>query len=387
MASNGSRSIWALRDVSFELKRGESVALVGPNGAGKTTVLKLLARITRPTSGRIELGGSLSALIELGAGFHPDLTGRENIYLNGTILGLRRAEVEKRFEEIVSFAELERFIDTPVKRYSSGMVVRLGFAVASCIQPEILLVDEVLAVGDASFRRKCVTRIRDLLDQGTSLVFVSHNLWLVQSVCRKALYLDEGKIQHYGETQEVLEVYDRTLNERRALQADQLIPHNAETSGQVEITSIDVKRVNGTEDGSTRNDEPVEVRVNYIVHHDFGPANVVVRIIRNDGLTCCMMRTRVDGVPIILNRGAGVVSLLIDELQLYGGSYYIQAIIRDGDDTTGVNSKTSDTFHVKGSALSHQDMNGVFEPHRKWSHSVAPSIGIPEQSVEQNSSH
>ncbi|HIE57822.1 MAG TPA: ABC transporter ATP-binding protein, partial [Anaerolineales bacterium] len=164
--------LWALKDVSFDLQRGESLALIGPNGAGKTTILKLLAGITTPTSGNIQINGKLSALIELGAGFHPDLSGRENIFLNGAILGLTRAEVQRKFDEIVAFSELEQFIDTPVKRYSSGMAVRLGFAVAASIDPDILLVDEVLAVGDAAFRQKCMERIRSMLNQGTSIIFV-----------------------------------------------------------------------------------------------------------------------------------------------------------------------------------------------------------------------
>ncbi len=196
--------LWALKDVSFELEKGQSMALVGSNGAGKTTTLKLLANITKPTAGRIETNGKLSALIELGAGFHPDLTGRENIYLNGTILGLKRHEINKRFDEIVDFSELSRFIDTPVKRYSSGMTVRLGFAIASCIEPEILLVDEVLAVGDAAFRQKSLKRIQSLIHEGTSILFVSHNLYMVQAVCQKALYLKKGQVQLWDETKKVI---------------------------------------------------------------------------------------------------------------------------------------------------------------------------------------
>lgn len=378
---NSAQSIWALRDVSFELNEGESLALVGPNGAGKTTVLKLLAKITRPTTGRIELRGSLSALIELGAGFHPELTGRENIFLNGTILGMGRPELRRRFDEIVEFAELARFIDTPVKRYSSGMVVRLGFAVASCIRPEILLVDEVLAVGDASFRRKCVTRIRDLLDQGTSLVFVSHNLWLVQAICRKAVYLDGGKIMCLGATQEVLDAYDRALSERRDHQLEQPESGTDVAGAGVEITGIDIARPGASADGDLRNDEPVEIRIRYLTEQNFGPANIVVRIIRNDGITCCMMRTRLDGAQISLSRGAGIVSLLIDELQLYGGSYYVQAIIRDADDSIGVTSSTSEGFYVKGNVLSHQEMNGVFEPRRQWHHSHESKLIEPKQAA------
>ncbi|MFV2045705.1 MAG: polysaccharide ABC transporter ATP-binding protein, partial [Anaerolineales bacterium] len=351
------------------MNRGESLALVGPNGAGKTTVLKLLAQITQPTSGQIELRGSFSALIELGAGFHPELTGRENIHLNGTILGLSRTELRSRFDEIVSFAELERFIDTPVKRYSSGMTVRLGFAVASCIRPEILLVDEVLAVGDASFRRKCVARIRELIDQGTSLVFVSHNLWLVQAICKNAVYLDKGKIISRGDTQDVLGAYDRSLNENRELRLEELSHDKHDENEQLEVTSIDIARMGDSAIGDLQNDEPVEIRIGYIAYKDFGPANIVVRIVRNDGLVCCMMRTKGDDAQINLSRGEGTISLFIDELQLYGGSYYAQAIIRDFDDSIVVSSKTSNSFYVSGSMLSHQELNGIFEPRRHWAHS------------------
>ncbi|MEZ4618584.1 MAG: ABC transporter ATP-binding protein [Caldilineaceae bacterium] len=213
--SAAAQTFWALQDVSFALQPGESLALVGANGAGKTTILKLLARITKPTAGTIQRNGTLSALIELGAGFHPDLTGRENVFLNGTILGIDRRTLSRRFDEIVAFSELDHFIDTPVKRYSSGMVIRLGFAVASCIEPEILLVDEVLAVGDAAFQQKCLKRIRTLIDNGTSIVFVSHNFYLVQAVCNQALYLQRGQVKELGATKEVI-AYEQDLHRERA---------------------------------------------------------------------------------------------------------------------------------------------------------------------------
>lgn len=238
-----SSILWALRDVSFTLSQGESLALVGANGAGKTTLLKLLSNITTPTSGTIYKRGKLSALIELGAGFHPDLTGRENIFLNGTILGLKRSEIQRRFDEIVAFSELERFIDTPIKRYSSGMVVRLGFSVASCIQPDILLVDEVLAVGDISFQQKCLHRIHELLRQGTSIIFVSHNLYLVKAVCNSALYLEKGVIKAQGSTAEVLKVYEQTLHEKKAQEFE--ISREAETpesDSAIDILAIKVTK-------------------------------------------------------------------------------------------------------------------------------------------------
>lgn len=183
---------WALRDVSFTVAPGETVGIIGPNGAGKSTILKLIARIIKPSSGRIAVRGRVGALLELGAGFHPDLTGRENIYLNGSIMGLSRAEIRRRLDDIISFAELERFIDVPVKHYSSGMLVRLGFSVAVHTYPEILLIDEVLAVGDAAFQRKCIERIISIKKSGSTILFVSHDMEAIQMLCDRALWLNNG---------------------------------------------------------------------------------------------------------------------------------------------------------------------------------------------------
>ncbi|RLG42989.1 MAG: ABC transporter ATP-binding protein, partial [Thermoproteota archaeon] len=206
--ADDSKYIWALKDVSFEVEEGEALGIIGPNGAGKTTILKLLSGITKPTRGRIWLKGRVSSLIELGAGFHQDLTGRENIYLNGTILGLKRKEIDEKFRSIVEFSELEKFIDTPIKRYSSGMYVRLGFAVAVHVDPEILLVDEVLAVGDMAFQRKCLNRMREMLrKESTTVVFVSHNLSAVQGLCDRVIWLDKGSIVEEGEPKRVISKY------------------------------------------------------------------------------------------------------------------------------------------------------------------------------------
>ena len=375
--------LWALKNVSFEMEQGQSLALIGSNGAGKTTTLKLLANITKPTSGNININGKLSALIELGSGFHPDLTGRENIFLNGTILGLTRKDVERRFDAIVAFSELERFIDTPVKRYSSGMTVRLGFAVAANIEPDILLVDEVLAVGDASFRQKCMNRIHELLDNGTSIIFVSHNLWLVQAVCTSALYLVKGQVKHRGETAEVIDMYDRDINEDRARKLELSEPEQAALDADLEITDIEVLNAEGVAGADLKNDQSAEVRIHYLARQNLGQANFVVRILRSDGLTCCMMRTSLDNIPITLNSGMGVVSIVLDPLQLYGGTYYVQAIIRDATDSLPLTSKSSDWFYVKGSVLTHQEMNGVFEPRRRWNHSLEAAQFVSNNGKEE----
>ena len=200
--------LWALRDVSFEVQPGEVVGLIGRNGVGKSTLLKLLARITEPTQGEADLYGRTAALLEVGTGFHGELTGRENIYLSGAILGLRRAEVQRRFDEIVAFAELERFLDMPVKRYSSGMYVRLGFAVAAHLDPEILLVDEVLAVGDLAFQRKCLGRMGDVAQSGRTVLFVSHQMTSIRRLCTRTLWLDGGRVRAVGPTGEVVARYE-----------------------------------------------------------------------------------------------------------------------------------------------------------------------------------
>jgi lipopolysaccharide transport system ATP-binding protein len=202
--------IWAVRDVSFELHKGEALGLVGRNGAGKSTLLKLLSRITLPTRGRLELRGRIATMLEVGTGFHPELTGRENIYLNGAILGMRRAEIARKYDEIVEFSGIERFLETPVKRYSSGMFVRLGFAVAAHLDPDVLLVDEVLAVGDTEFQRKCLGKMRDAASKGRTVVFVSHNLAAVQRLCTRALLIDDGQVQIDGTPDQVVESYMAT---------------------------------------------------------------------------------------------------------------------------------------------------------------------------------
>ncbi len=200
-------AFWALRDVSFEVKPGEVVGVIGRNGAGKSTLLKILCRITLPTEGEAVIGGRVGSLLEVGTGFHPELTGRENIYMNGTILGMKKAEIDRKFDEIVAFSEIEQFLDTPVKRYSSGMHVRLAFAVAAHLEPEILLVDEVLAVGDVAFQKKCIGKMGEVAQAGRTVLFVSHNMTAVQSLCDRALWLQGGRLMQDGDSQEVVQAY------------------------------------------------------------------------------------------------------------------------------------------------------------------------------------
>lgn len=212
-------TFWALKNVSFEIEAGDRVGIVGSNGAGKSTLLKILSRITEPTSGEIRINGRLASLLEVGTGFHPELTGRENIFLNGAILGMRKAEILKQFDEIVNFAGIEKFLDTPVKRYSSGMYVRLGFAIAAHLEPEILIVDEVLAVGDAEFQKKCLGKMKDVSNSGRTILFVSHNLTAVQGLCNKGAFLKNGKLVEYGEVGHVIHEYMQNVSKFQTLQS------------------------------------------------------------------------------------------------------------------------------------------------------------------------
>ena len=200
---------WALKDVSFEIKRGDSVGVIGRNGAGKSTLLKVLSRITEPTRGKAILNGRIGSLLEVGTGFHPDLTGRENVYLNGTILGMSRSEIQRQFDAIVSFSGTEKFLDTPVKRYSSGMYVRLAFAIAAHLNPEILIVDEVLAVGDADFQKKCLGKMQDVSKEGRTVLFVSHAINSVLQLCNRCIYMKDGQVRADGKAEEVAQTYIR----------------------------------------------------------------------------------------------------------------------------------------------------------------------------------
>ena len=255
-------TIWALKDVSCEIKRGEVVGVIGRNGAGKTTLLKILSRITEPTSGRAEIHGRMGSLLEVGTGFHPELTGRENIYLNGAILGMRRAEIDHQFDEIVAFSEVEKFIDTPVKHYSSGMYVRLAFAVAAHLEPEILLVDEVLAVGDAAFQKKCLGKMGDVAQQGRTVLFVSHNMQAVQALCGSALQLELGRVVASGDSKSVVAQYLTSTSQvgSEATWSERLAPGNKE----IRLTAVRVCAGHGTTNGVYSSKEDILVEVEFV---------------------------------------------------------------------------------------------------------------------------
>ena len=222
---------WALRDLNFEIQPGDRVGIIGRNGAGKSTLLKILCRITEPTTGRIEIDGRVASLLEVGTGFHPELTGRENTFLNGAILGMSRVDIKRKFDEIVAFAEIERFLDTPVKRYSSGMYVRLAFAVAAHLEPEILIVDEVLAVGDAQFQKKCLGKMEEAGKEGRTVLFVSHNMAMISNLCQRGMVLNEGMLEFYGPVSDAVMKYYQATNQRNAANAREFKSDTAELLG------------------------------------------------------------------------------------------------------------------------------------------------------------
>lgn len=258
-AGTAFEEFWALRDASFEVNPGDRVGIIGNNGAGKSTVLKILSRITEPTEGRVRLRGRVASLLEVGTGFHPELSGRENIFLNGAVLGMTKAEIRRKFDEIVDFAEVERFLDTPVKRYSSGMYVRLAFAVAAHLEPEILVVDEVLAVGDAAFQRKCLGKMEDVASQeGRTVLFVSHNMAAIQTLCRRAIWLNAGKVERDGESEPVINAYGKHLQN-----ANGFTGTLKSLDGKMEIEQIRLLDGNGRNTSIFSPGSPITVELRY----------------------------------------------------------------------------------------------------------------------------
>lgn len=367
--SNNENSIlWALDDVSFEVAPGEALGFIGPNGAGKTTILKLLSKITQPTTGHITVNGRLSALIELGAGFHPELTGRENIYLNAAILGLPLREVDRLFDRIVAFSGLERFIDTPVKRYSSGMYVRLGFSVAAHVEPDVLLVDEVLAVGDAQFRQRCARRIEELRRRGTTIVFISHNLPLVRSICDGAIFLDRGRVQAQGEVVEVINAYESHQRQMETgfFAANVLDGPEPAGSPAVEITQVEIRSLDGKRADELCHTDAAEVRVHFLAREPIARPKLNMRIIRADGTTCCRIRTADYGCTLDDLDGQGVISVAVDSLQLAGGAYVIDARLLGALDGVALAQRHSQWFQVGGLSSGREEWIGVFVPRLAW---------------------
>jgi len=276
-------TIWALRDVSAEVKKGEVLGLIGRNGAGKSTLLKILSRITEPTSGRADIYGRMGSLLEVGTGFDRELTGRENIYLSGAILGMRKTEIDRNFDEIVAFSEVEKFIDTPVKRYSSGMYVRLAFAVAAHLEPEILLVDEVLAVGDAAFQKKCLGKMDSVTKEGRTVLFVSHNMAAITRLCAWALWLDKGQTRHFARAEEVVAKYLGSTAQEVPSLSFRHRPEQAPASDVIRLLEVGVRTENGQCTPSLDARSPFTIEITYEILRKTSNLRVGYRLLSHDG--------------------------------------------------------------------------------------------------------
>lgn len=335
--TNGNSSspgeLWALKDVSFEVNPGEALGLVGPNGAGKTTALSILAGITNPTKGKVEVQGRVSALIRLGAGFHYELTGRENIYLNSTILGLKKREIDAIVDEIIDFSELEQFIDTPIKRYSSGMFVRLGFAVAAHIQPEILLIDEVLAVGDAAFKAKCFQKVRDLRENGTTVILVSHDMAQIKNIADRALLL-KGSVLESGDVDQVVKLYYQIATEKGQSpnsypDPETLSKGKAEYQTPIKITSVNFLNEGGVPTDTFATGDTLRVAVGYHANQVITQPAFGVSIHASDGTHLTGANTKISNYPIESIEGSGVIEFAIPHLALLPGTYLVGVVIHD----------------------------------------------------------
>jgi lipopolysaccharide transport system ATP-binding protein len=363
-------SFWALRDVTFDIPPGEALAVIGPNGAGKSTLLKLIGDIVAPTQGVVSVRGRVAALLELGAGFHPDLTGRENVYLNGAILGMRRREIAACLDSIVEFAELEAFLDMPVKRYSSGMYARLAFAVAVHVDPEVLLLDEVLAVGDRSFQEKSLSKAREFAGQARTVVFVSHNLYAVQSLCRLGMFLDRGCVKYFGPVREAVRAYEAHL-----LAASDSPDHDHENgvgqqwqSSGVRIERVQVCDPDGQRQTMLEPGEPLVIRLRCGAARRIERPTVAVFLVRSDGVTCAAASTRFDGLDLEALAGSEDLEVVFDPLTLGPGLYTISAFVYDQSHSyTYAGWERAAAFRLAAPEGAWVDSEGLYQVPHRWS--------------------
>jgi lipopolysaccharide transport system ATP-binding protein len=375
----GRATTWALKDVSVEIEQGDIVGIIGRNGAGKSTLLKVLCRITEPTGGRAEIYGRIGSLLEVGTGFHFELTGRENIYLSGAILGMKKEEIDRKFDEIVEFSEVEKFIDTPVKHYSSGMYVRLAFAVAAHLDPDILVIDEVLSVGDLAFQRKCAERMASMRERSATVVVVSHNMFAIKTMCNHVLYLDRGRVQAYGPPADVIPQYEKDILHQEAMPFD--TPRWARDSigtdpsqRPIYVTEMEVLDESGQRRTIFDYGERMRVRVTFDARETIDHPNFVLAFIRSDNVNCCDYSTALDqfALPSLLS-GTGQIEVLTPPLKLISDLYTIQAIVWDTKFQRLYCAQIGKTFHVRHHLLS--TSFGVFHESADWSWLPDPHRG------------
>lgn len=358
---NRREDFWALRDVSFDVQPSEVIGIIGRNGAGKSTLLKVLSRITKPTGGRVRLRGRVGSLLEVGTGFHPELSGRENIFLSGAVLGMKRAEIRRKFDEMVAFAEVERFLDTPVKRYSSGMYMRLAFAVAAHLEPEILLVDEVLAVGDVAFQRKCLGKMGEVARGGRTILFVSHNMTAVSNLCERTIWLADGRVRTIGPTKQVLSEY---LSSATGPAPERVWDDPASEPGG-DLPRLRRVRVRPTEEGGNviALDTPVEVVVEYETSKPDLLLHVTVLVNTQDEVCAFATVSRPTRVPIglVYNR------CLIPGHLLNTGSYSLRVLIVRDENNVVIDCEQAVSFDVV-------EREREFNYHGRWPGAVRPTL-------------
>jgi lipopolysaccharide transport system ATP-binding protein len=326
-AGSTDQEIWALRDVSLEIHQGDVVGIIGRNGAGKSTLLKILSRITEPTLGRVCLKGRVGSLLEVGTGFHPELTGRENIYLNGAMLGMRHAEIDNKFDEIVAFAELEKFLDTAVKHYSSGMYMRLAFAVAAHLETEILLVDEVLAVGDAAFQKKCLGKMGDVAKHGRTVLFVSHNMGAIMQLCPKSFALQQGQLVSQGPSKEIVQRYLSSLFENNSPNLERT-PHRA-GDGRLRFVSCYLQDESGKRTELPVAGHPLDVVLEFDSREDLSNVQFMFTIFNHVGIAATHCNVDAMGQRFRIAQGKGTIICRIPKLPLPLGQYKVAVLAQD----------------------------------------------------------
>ena len=365
--NDGAPTIWALKDLSFEIEQGDVVGIIGRNGAGKSTLLKVLCRITEPTLGRVDLYGRIASLLEVGTGFHPELSGRENIFLNGSLLGMTRKEIQAKFDEIVAFAEVEKFMDTPVKRYSSGMYVRLAFAVAAHLEPEILVVDEVLAVGDYSFQQKCLNKMQDVSTQGRTVLFVSHNMGAISRLCKNCILLDHGKMLSMGPTTEVVQTYMTSGLIERPEYVQASNPQKA-----INLTRVAVVAADNSIRSDIAYNETFRFVVEYEVNQSVSGTSVGVALFSIDG-TCAFATADFDAHPELLGArepGKYQTKVEVPAQWLNIGKFSVSAYIANAASGVVYDSVEAITFNIvdTGTPGSRNGVQrrGVLQPLLDW---------------------
>ena len=359
-AKGAAKDFWALQGVSLDVRHGENVGLIGMNGAGKSTLLKVLSRITEPTGGSATISGRIGALLEVGTGFSLQLTGRENVFLYGSILGMRQAEVRRKFDAIVEFSGIERHIDTPVKRYSSGMYVRLAFAVAAHLEPEILFLDEVLAVGDLAFQRKCIEFTKDLQRRDATIMFVSHNMFSIKTMCERVVYMRNGRVEYDGSVEGGIELYERDCR----LSALSWDGAGAPETWPVFIDRCEVIGDKGESRAMFDVGEFMRIRLEYSVRSPLDSPNFIIAFVRSDGVTCCTYSTELDGIDLGAVDDGGVLELDVPMLRLVAEMYSVHVTVRRKGFQDIVCSQVGATFHVRDDLLSPHF--GVFHEPGAW---------------------